>query len=583
MLNRSLHVGATLLLATGLSAQVGSYLGSINAPTGVTPVGLGVSPSAQLLLTDTAQTVHILDTAGTQIRSFSVAANSGTPNGVTSDGTNFYVTDSNGTTGGRGVDVYDAQGAYLRSFSSAAFFPAGICWNPTNNHLYLVDRTGAQAFEYDLQGTQIASFPLAAQLNDGISYDVATNSFWVYEITGDLVQNYSAQFNSISNFPGAAASPLGAAGRGLGYIGGLVYVVVQSQRVIGIFDALGNSASVQSYGTGCPSPGLFYEKFTDSTGANVSDVAGLAFTFTANGPSGWVASRGGAFETNIGPGLNHADDQISRALALGFSFNIPGSTAGSTNSIDISSNGWIGLVSGSIPDTGFFIGDAARTRDFPIYERIAAWWTDLDPSVNTGDTHFTTLTNPTRAVITWNQVSRFGATPPDVNTVQVQLYPNGNWVIVYQQGCAEEAVTGFSSGGSPADPGSIDLTARIPGQFGPFGAAISLTSNRPVLGTSVTYQVDNRPSNTVLAAIIFGLAQTSTPLDVIGMTGCTLLSSGDLATAPVNLSTGQFVFGIPNQASLAGAVLYHQAIVVAPGFNPFGVVASNGLSLRLGM
>jgi hypothetical protein len=566
MLHSSLRALTPLLLAAGLTAQAGSYLGSIAAPAGAVPVGLGAAPTGDLLLTATGGVLYRMDTSGNVLAQITLS-NSGAANGVTSDGVNYYVTDSNATTG-KGIDVYDAGGNYIQTFASTAFFPAGIAWSPMNNHLYMVDRVGAQVFEYDIAGNQVALFPLQAQQNDGIGYDISTNTFWVYELTGDQIVNYDAAFNTVQAFPGTQSSPIGALGRGATFVGGLIYVVVQSARVVGIFDATGTSAAVTSYGNGCPTPGCFYEQFT---GPGTSDLTGQAFTFRSNGPRGWTATVGGTFETNIGPGLNHADDQIDRAVPLGFNFPVVGNAVGTTNAIDISSNGWVGFIPNEIPDTGFYVG--ATGDKFIQYARIATWWDDLDPSV-AGDTHFNTLTNPTRAVITWDGVPQFGANPPDSNTIQLQLYPNGDWT--------DEAITGWSSGAVPTDPGSIDLTGSIPRVFGPYGATLTLSATRPILGTALTYQVDNIPATTSFAVVLFGSAQVSNPLDPIGVTGCTLLCSADLATAPVSLATGQFGFAVPNQPALAGASLFNQALAVTPGFNPAAIILSNGIELRLG-
>jgi streptogramin lyase len=574
MLNLPLRALTPLLLAAGLTAQVGSYLGSFPAPAGATPVGLGASPTGELLMTAPGGVLYRMDTAGNVLAQFTLS-DTGSANGATSDGINYYVSDSNATRG-KGIDVYDAGGNYIQTFATTAFFPAGIVWSPMNNHLYMVDRTGAQVFEYDTAGNLVAQFPLQAQQNDGIGYDISTNSFWVYELTGDQLVNYDTTFQTLQMFPGTQSTPIGALGRGASFVGGLIYVSVQSARVIAIFDATGTSASANPYGNGCPTPGCFYEQFTT---AGSSDLSGRAFTFRANGPRGWTATVGGTFETNIGPGLNHADDQIDRAVPLGFNFPVVGSSVGTTNAIDISSNGWVSFIPNEIPDTGFYVG--ATGDKFIQYARIATWWDDLDPSV-AGDTHFTTLSNPTRAVITWDGVPQFGANPPDSNTIQLQLYPNGDWTIIYQAGCTDEAITGFSSGAVPTDPGSIDLTASIPRNFGPYGATLGLTSTRPILGNALTYQVDNIPTGTSFAVVLFGSAQVSNPLDPVGITGCTLLCSADLAAAPVSLATGQFGFSVPNQPGLAGASLFNQALAVSPGFNPAAIILSNGLQLRLG-
>lgn len=170
----------------------------------------------------------------------------------------------------------------------------------------------------------------------------------------------------------------------------------------------------------------------------------------------------------------------------------------------------------------------------------------------------------------------------DSNTIQLQMYANGDFALIWRSGVADDGVTGYSSGNNVPDPGSIDFTAVIPRTFGPYGVPLGLDSTRPVLGSTAVYSLRNVPPNTTLGAIIFGSAATSTPLDPIGMAACTLLTSGDLASAPVTPANPTFSLRIPNQPNLIGASLFQQGFAIAPGVNAFGVAASNGLELSLG-
>ena len=571
-LGTGLLLAASLGLSTVATAQVGSLIGRIPTPTTLNGAGLGTDPAGNLWFTGTTGEVLQLTNTGTILQQWT-ASNSGTPYGITNDGTNVFVVDSNANTGGPDVDVYDQAGNYVRSFPLTGIAaPGGIVFRLTTGNLFVVNRTGNTVHEFDRQGTAIQTFQAAGSLIDGIGYDPINDQFWINQQLGDMCDQYDSQFNLLSSFPGATTA-VGAPGSGATFLDGVFYVVVRRNREIVMFDTTGTSAGFEVYGDGCPQPGCFYEQFT---GTGTGDLTGTGIRFISNG-RGWQAVAGGSFETNIGANLNLADDGIQRNQALGFTFPCPGAATPTTTAIDIAANGWVGLTPFEVIDTGFYVG--ASGAEMIRFARIAAWWDDLNPAAG-GGVHFNQLSNPTRAVITWNQVPQFGNT--DQNTIQLKLFPNGDMELFYQLGCMDDAIVGYSSGNGVADPGSIDLSMTIPTTFGPYGSPLTLRSNRPQLGATIVYQTSNIPNNAGLAAVVFGATRTANPLDAIGMTGCTQLCSADLASGRINLQTGQFSFPVPNQTSFIGITLTHQSIVFAPRANPLGVIASNGLELKIG-
>ncbi len=122
------------------------------------------------------------------------------------------------------------------------------------------------------------------------------------------------------------------------------------------------------------------------------------------------------FEGDIGPALGMGDDTLSTNHALGFDFPLPG--GGTTNAIDISSNGFVWLQAGSSSDTG---QAAVLPQLWQNPPRICALWSNLIMPTSGSDVHFHAL--PGRAVITWKNVSILNR--PQMFTVQCTMFPNG--------------------------------------------------------------------------------------------------------------------------------------------------------------
>jgi hypothetical protein len=119
---------------------------------------------------------------------------------------------------------------------------------------------------------------------------------------------------------------------------------------------------------------------------------------------------------------------------------------------------------------------------------------------------------------------------------------------------------------------------------GCYGVALA-TSARPVLGTTINLVTTGIPSGTLLATVMLSNVQHDPGLDLasIGMTGCRQYVDFDvmqiwLVTGP----TGSVPHAIPNNPLLMGAPVYCQSATYSQGFNPLGVIASNGLTLLPG-
>lgn len=156
---------------------------------------------------------------------------------------------------------------------------------------------------------------------------------------------------------------------------------------------------------------------------------------------------------NLGSDLRLSDDSLAVGLQLGFNFPHPGG-AGVTNLVDVSSNGFVWLVSGSSNSTGCCSGSSSALLADPA--RIAPVWMDLNPSAG-GSVHF--RSNATEAIVTWLEVPEFPAA--GANTVQLQMFPDGRFVIFHRaltDPGTHSLLVGVSAGNGASDPGEIDYS-----------------------------------------------------------------------------------------------------------------------------
>jgi hypothetical protein len=154
-------------------------------------------------------------------------------------------------------------------------------------------------------------------------------------------------------------------------------------------------------------------------------------------------------------------------------------------------------------------------------------------------------------------------------------------------------------GGSTLGPNLADAWDHgptVPARVIAFGAGCAgtagtpaLASGLPWLGDRVTLTVAPIPSGAP-TAVWFGSSNVhwqgiALPLDLtfFGLTGCRIHASIDLFFAAQ--SSGQVATVavlLPTSASLLGAEVHDQAIVIDRNANPFGAVLSQALTLRLG-
>ncbi|MGE0145021.1 MAG: hypothetical protein AB7T19_17190 [Planctomycetota bacterium] len=329
------------------------------------------------------------------------------------------------------------------------------------------------------------------------------------------------------------------------------------------------------FGRGCPQSTVAYEEFDFAT----FDLANTAYLFTPTGAGYSVTTcTTNCFDPNFQNNLNLADDATSGPLNLGFNFNFPG---GSSSAIDVSSNGFLWIDATQSFGDRCCDGDAATFLADP--PSICPLWMDLDPSSG-GGVYFDAL--PGRAMVTWSNVPEFGG--GSTVDAQVQLFADGRVLIAFGAALNVNhiALTGISTVSGAADPGEIDFSQAVPFRFGGGGNPITLDAvfgSRPVLGTTFSMETLHLPAGTLLGVLGVGFQQLAVDLSLLGLEGCSLYQSGE-ATLPLALSlpSATVNLAIPNLATLVGASVYGQSIVVAPGVNVGGIATSNGLRITLG-
>ncbi|MBL8897586.1 MAG: hypothetical protein JNM84_08160 [Planctomycetes bacterium] len=113
---------------------------------------------------------------------------------------------------------------------------------------------------------------------------------------------------------------------------------------------------------------------------------------------------------------------------------------------------------------------------------------------------------------------------------------------------------------------------------------------RPWIGESFSLEVAPLPSNTLAALMLFGTSNTQwsaipLPLDFgpLGAAGCLLHVSIE-AQAPLQLVGARALqsTNIPVAPELLGRTLYQQALLLAPGSNPLGIVLSSARAATIG-
>lgn len=354
------------------------------------------------------------------------------------------------------------------------------------------------------------------------------------------------------------------------------------------FNSIPGAAFNTYNGAGCYTLARsFYELFAGST----NDLSNTTVTMTQNGNGGYdvVTTPGATIVTPTGAGLALADDVVSTAQALPFTFQYPG---GSTSSIFVDSNGSINLNAVGVSQIG---GTPAALLTSTVH-RLSPSMQDLLPDgvTNVANVFVDSTSTPGQVLITWLNVPCFNATPTPPSTFQVALIDNGTndsvefrYVTLVNDSSSNSgnAITGFSLGGTAVDGGNKDLTA------GPISTSIdtpplaNTCTSRPITGTNWNLVTSNIPATGVLGLEIIGLTDPAiADLGFIGLPGCGLRSALDVMNVylPAGATHTWFV-SLPNNPTLTGLSLYTtSAMFLNPLPNPFGALTANGAQGTIG-
>lgn len=339
-----------------------------------------------------------------------------------------------------------------------------------------------------------------------------------------------------------------------------------------------NAGAFLGYGSGCPRGMSTYELFE---GARPFDLSNLSFHFIRGGNGGYTVVPGPGFDQSYSNPITMQDDTILVGQTLGFQFPFAG---GSHAAVDLSSNGMI-YMTGATHGTINGYPTAATMLNDPV-GIIAFLWQDLDLGtggqaywdVGTGVATYTIVNAPY-----WNQGGS--------NTTQLKLFQSGDIIMNWLQ-CASVAsgpcMVGISEGGGAFDFGSIDWSTALPRSISPAGTMPLLLSaqagSRPAINSTFALEIGNLPAGTSLGAMVLSFARQNLPLGAVGMQDCFQLAGLDavfvLVVAP---PVATFQFGIPNNTTFLGTVLFGQAAAFSAGYNALGVIASNGGEIRVGL
>lgn len=342
-----------------------------------------------------------------------------------------------------------------------------------------------------------------------------------------------------------------------------------------------SNASFTTFGRGCPSTPTVYELFA----AGTIDVGNRSFRFAPNGQGGWQITGGGQpLDRSVQHVVCDRDDQLAVGVPLPFTFQHPG---GSTNQIDVSSNGCVYLQSGRIADARCCDGSVARfLAEAPS---IAVLWQDLFPPGG-GAVFFDADPAGQWARVTWLDCPEYGNSAV-LCSAQLLLEAGGAFELRYgtvgnsQHSC----LIGYTGGNGVGDPGPIDLGSAVPFSTGAGGVPLTLDAapnSRPAIGSSFALQLSWLPANTQLGLLVLGLSrrQPSLELSAAGMPGCFLHVSQDVVSSfAVPGATVQVPLPIPNAPNLIGVSLFAQAAAYAPGVNAAGLLTSNGGAIDIGI
>lgn len=128
-----------------------------------------------------------------------------------------------------------------------------------------------------------------------------------------------------------------------------------------------------------------------------------------------------------------------------------------------------------------------------------------------------------------------------------------------------------------------------PGCAGSLGVSRLTPSAMPAVGTTLNVGINNLPLSAGI--MLTGFSNTVSafgplPVDAasFGAPGCSLRSSTEISSFVLGVgNTATWSLTIPSGTGLIGLLLFNQAAVIDPGFNPAGVVLSDAAGFMVGL
>lgn len=357
----------------------------------------------------------------------------------------------------------------------------------------------------------------------------------------------------------------------------------------------------EQYGDGCYGFYTSYYEFFPNPGS--IDVANSSILHTFNGTTYDVGSGATPYTppTATPVVLVSGNSSFLATAALGgplpFPVLRPDGAGGVVvaNDLEIYTDGYIVPLASSTP-TGIADDPTPTVNEFlnaPTM-RWAPHWKNMDPA-SLGNMTVEVEATTGALVVSWNMVADPNLTTT-TSTFQVAFYPNSNVEYRYQNmsvagGGSFPMLIGLTHGNGALDR-QRDLSLAVPAGFSTQATDNTpldlILSARPVLGTNPNFVVSGYDAATTVGARILSFTQFDPGISLapLGMPGCFQFVGLD-STAVVFLSPGQTTFpfiagGIPNNPVFNGVLIFGQAASFTSGFNPLGVITSNGLRMTLG-
>lgn len=481
-------------------------------------------------------------------------------------------------------------------FMTNQFFPAGY---PAQFDLVALDATAApsggvavgsalSSFTYLVNNSSLAdppslTFTANVYLSTNPTISTADTLIQQHTFTWDFAPKSSVRVN-VTQPPAIPPATL----NGNYWVGVIVsYADVNpSNNITSGWDAAAIQVNTQptatAYGVACGRASkAFYERFPSTAEFDLSpssmQLVKAADFYIAQPGTAYVAPTAAAV---VLPLAN--DAEIAVPLA-GMQFPFLG---GSTSTLWVCSNGYVSAGPGN-PTTP----PGGPSNWLSAVQPRWGCWHDFDPSASgSGPVRFEQV--GTVAYVTWDGV--LGRQGTDISTWQLQFdLTTGNVNYAWQSvqsisGPNRRWFVGYVAA-APNENFEIDISAALPGTFrtsADNASNLSLSSTPPQLGTTAVLTTSQVPASSPLGIQILGTTRLvpALALAASGMPDCYLNVSPGLAALIVPIA-GQAAFPltIPYQVNLIGGHVTGQSMVLVHGVNAAGIVASNGIDLRIGM